>query len=261
VALEVNDETTNIWIWHLVRQTLTRLTFDAEGAFGGIWSPDGQRLAFSRIADGANIYWQAADGTGIPERLTQRSKPQRAITFAPDATSLLFQEPPSGVKDIGVVRLSGDRKSELILQSSFDEANAEISPDGRWLAYQSNESGRAEIYVRPFPAVGSGRWQISANGGTRPVWARTGRELFYYVAPGTIMAVPIGPGPSLDAGTPRALFTGDYPAQLAHRPYDVSPDGQRFLMIKAVSGEAAPPPQLVVVQHVDEELERLVPAK
>ena len=261
VALEVSDENTNIWIWHLVRQTLTRLTFDAEGTFGGIWSPDGQRLAFSRIADGDNIYWQAADGTGIPERLTQRSKFQRPIAFAPDATALLFHEPPAGVKDIGIVRLSGDRKSELILHSPFDEANAEISPDGRWLVYQSNESGRAEIYVRPFPDVGSGRWQISTDGGTRPVWARTGRELFYYIPPGTIMAVPIELRPSFDAGTPRALFTADYPAQLAHRPYDVSPDGQRFLMIKAVSGEAAPPPQLVVVQHFDDELRRLVPTR
>ncbi len=260
VALEVRDENFDIWVWHLIRQTLTRLTFDPEANFGGVWSPDGQRLAFSRGADGENIYWQAADGTGTPERLTQRSRPQRPSAFAPDASALLFHEPPTGSQDVGIVTLNGDRKSALILQTPFDEENAEVSPDGRWLAYQSNESGREEIYVRPFPDVGSGRWQVSTGGGTRPLWARSGRELFYYVPPGTIVAVPIEAGSAFAAGTPRPLSTGDYLAPTASRQYDVSPDGQRFLMIKAAPGEAAAPPQLIVVQNWLEELKRLVPA-
>ncbi|MGH9256213.1 MAG: hypothetical protein ACRD3C_16780, partial [Vicinamibacterales bacterium] len=227
--------------------------------FGGVWSPDGRRLAFSHSGDGHNLYWQAADGTGVPERLTQRSRPQLPVAFAPDASVLLFNEPQGGVQDIGIATLSGDRKSELILQTPFDEENPEVSPDGRWLAYSSNESGRMEIYVRPFPDVGSGRWQVSTDGGTRPLWARNGRELFYYVPPGTIVAVPIQAGSPFAAGTPRPLFIGDYQMPVAGRAYDVSPDGQRFLMIKAAPGEAAAPPQIVVVQHWLDELKRLVP--
>jgi hypothetical protein len=137
-----------------------------------------------------------------------------------------------------------------------------VSPDGRWMAYQSNESGKDEIYVRPFPNVNEGRWQVSANTGTRPLWSRDGRELFYFIPPGVIMAAPIVPGAAFSAGTPVAVVKGTYSSPQTGRMYDVSPDGRRFLLIKEVrpQGEAAaPPPQLIVVQHWSEELKRLVP--
>jgi serine/threonine-protein kinase len=152
--------------------------------------------------------------------------------------------------------------------------NADISPDGRWLAYESNESGQREVYVRPFPDVSGGRWQVSTGGGTRPVFGRNGQELFYLATTGTVgtdatlMSVRIQPGSTWTAGNPAKLFTGRYfyndgqGAAGDGRTYDVSPDGRRFLMIKdsgTVGQQTATPPNLVVVQNWTEELKRIVP--
>jgi eukaryotic-like serine/threonine-protein kinase len=149
------------------------------------------------------------------------------------------------------------------VRTTFNELNGEISPDGRWLAYQSNESGQNEIYVRPFPDADRGRWQVSVGGGTRPLWAHSGRELFYTVEPGRMMAVSIQAGPTFAAGNPQVVFEGAYLAPQAGRTYDVSPDGQRFLMIKeAASTDATSVPhEIVVVLNWTEELKRLVPTR
>jgi Tol biopolymer transport system component len=149
------------------------------------------------------------------------------------------------------------------VQTGFNELNADISPDGRWFAYQSNESGENEIFVRPFPNAGGGRWLISTGGGMQPRWARDGQELFYLAPTGTLMSVRIQRGSTFAATTPTKLFEGPYyrgaGANLG-RTYDVSPDGQRFLMIKqGGSDQAAVPAQINVVQHWTEELKRLVP--
>ena len=145
----------------------------------------------------------------------------------------------------------------MLRQTPFIERNAEISPDGRWLAYESNESGQYEIYVRPFPNVNSGRSQPSTTGGTQPLWAKSSPELFYVAPSGALMTVPFEPGSTWKAGTPVRLF--DWPPGPS---YDVSADG-RFLMLKPVVGpESKPAPSsLVVVQHFDKELKRLVPTK
>ena len=148
------------------------------------------------------------------------------------------------------------------MNGPFSEQNGEVSPDGLWLAYQSNESGRDEIYVRPFPNVeGAGRWQVSTSGGTRPVWARNGRELFFFLPPGKVMAVSVEQGPTFTSGAVRTLFEGQYMSVQSGRSYDVASDG-RFLMVKnAVPTDSAStsPPQLVVVVNWLEELKRLVP--
>ena len=135
------------------------------------------------------------------------------------------------------------------------------SPDGRWLAYESNESGRNEVYVRPFPDVNRGKWPISTDGGTRPLWAKNVRELFYVAESGAVMAVPIETGSTWAAGAPVKLFDWPVPTR-SSRSYDVSKDG-RFLMLRAVdvSEPDASPFSLVVVQHFDEELKRLVPTR
>jgi serine/threonine-protein kinase len=145
--------------------------------------------------------------------------------------------------------------------------NAEVSPDGRWLAYQSNESGQFEVYVRPFPEVDGGRWQVSTGGGKKPLWARSSKELFYREPSGAVMSASVESGPTFRAGNPTKLVEGGgYFAPLLElgRTYDVSPDGQRFLMIK-VGGEsdqtAALPPSIVIVQNWSEELKRLVPTR
>jgi serine/threonine-protein kinase len=149
------------------------------------------------------------------------------------------------------------------------EINGEISPDGKWLAYESDESKQAEVYVRPFPNIDGGRWQVSTVGGTSPAWARSGRELFYYVGlpsgPGRIMAVPFQPGTTLAFGTPHVVVDGQYLGPRPGRAYDVSPDGKRFLLIKdatpTTSSSSPPPSQLVVVLNWSEELKQRVPTR
>jgi serine/threonine-protein kinase len=150
------------------------------------------------------------------------------------------------------------------VQSPFAERNGTVSPDGRWLAYEANDSGRFEIYVRPFPEVNSGRWQVSTTGGTRPVWARSGQELVYVSPTGALMGVGVAPGPSWAATAPTLVVKEGYFTNLNWwgRSYDISPDGQRFLMIKegGIDGTATPS-SIIVVQHWVEELKRFVPAK
>jgi len=158
---------------------------------------------------------------------------------------------------------SGRGEPKPLVQTPFNERNGEISPDGRWLAYESNESRQFEIYVRPFPDVDSGRWQVSTGGGTRPLWARNGQELFYLSPTRALMSVRVERGSTWTAGTPMKVFEGPYYADAAvyGRTYDVSVDGRRFLMVKPVAGpdQTAASPSLIVVQNWLEELKRLVP--
>jgi serine/threonine-protein kinase len=168
-------------------------------------------------------------------------------------------------RNLGVLSLD-EHKEALLLDTSFDELNGELSPDGRWLAYQSDESGRYEVYLRPFPNVQASKQSVSTGGGTRPLWRQDGRELFYHVEPATIMAVPVTPGANLTLGRRAVVVKGPYASpRTAGRHYDVSPDGKRFLLLKDVetSGSTRPPPlmEIRIVQHWVNELERLVPAK
>jgi Tol biopolymer transport system component len=264
LALDVRDQDNDIWIWDFARETLSRFTFDVAQDQYPVWTPDGRRLIFdSRRAGGtANLFWQAADGTGAAEQLAKSPIDQLPNTTSPDGTRVVFRadEPRTGL-DLMLLTLNKERQIQPLVQTSFNELNAEISPDGRWLAYESNESGQYEIYVRPFPDAGGGRWQISNGGGTKPLWARKGQELFYVAPTGALMAVGIAPGATFSAGTPTKLFEGRYyvgDAANVGRTYDVSPDGRRFLMMKA---DTTTPPQIIVVQHFDEELKRLVPTK
>jgi serine/threonine-protein kinase len=266
VALDVRDQEDDIWIWSFARGTLTRLTIDPQLDLGVDWTPDGRRIAYSSSADKGNIYWQAADGTGAPERLTVRDRPQRPTAFAPDGRTLVFAEPANPPRDLALVHLTGERKTELLLgETPFDELNGEISPDHRWLAYESDESGRKEVYVRPFPNVNGGRWQVSTNGGTRPYWRPDGSELFYWSATGDntgqIMVVSVTSGGSFTAGRPRLAVERSYLAPISGRSYDVSPDGRRFLVIKDAPAPTSAPSELVVVLNWFAELKRLVPTQ
>ena len=155
------------------------------------------------------------------------------------------------------------------MKTEFEESNAEISPDGRWLAYQSNRSGTFEVYVQPFPDVANGLWQVSTSGGTEPVWGREGRELFYRAANGAVMRVSFTSGSTWKASGPIQLFPAtsytlaNPTSGGAPRTYDVSPDGQRFLMMKNsdAPNQASTAPRIIVVQNWVEELKRLVPTK
>ena len=202
VAFSVADQENDIWIWDFARETLTRLTFAPGWDSYPVWTTDGRQVAFTSDRDGTfNLYWKAADGTGAVERLTESENRQLPYAFTPDGKQLVFSEIDEQGIDLGVFSLEGS--SEPLLATEFAERNAEISPDGRWLAYQSNASGQNEIYVRPFPNVEDGQWLISSGGGTRPLWAPDGRELFY-LAPGPrLMAVGIQTEPSFAPVMPR----------------------------------------------------------
>jgi hypothetical protein len=284
VALDVRDEDLDIWIWDFARLTFTRLTFDPGGDEYPVWMPDGRRVIFgSGPPNAQNLFWKAADGTGSAERLTQSPNDQDAQSVTPDGKLLVFREigasAPTRSIDLMLLALpaaspsshanaSGDGSPLLVkplTHTVYAESAAEVSPGGQWLAYESNESGREEIYIRPFPDIDSGRWQVSTGGGRLPLWSRSGEELFYLSSEDALMAVRVNAGPSWRSATPTRLFQAKYfyggTGNGTGRTYDIAPDGRRFLMIKEDAGTAAAPQNLVVVQHFDEELKRLVPTK
>jgi eukaryotic-like serine/threonine-protein kinase len=259
------DQDIDLWIWDISRSALTRQTFAAGWDLYPVWTPDGSRLIFSSEREGTrNLFWQAADGTGTVERLTRSSYLQNATAVTPDGTKAIFTETGPKDDDVLQVALTGSHDVTTLVQSSFAERNGIVSPDGRWLAYEANDSGVFEIFVRPYPDVDSGRWQVSTGGGTRPLWSRTGQELFYVARGGAIMGIAVERSPSW-AATPATIIVKEgyqtaMPVILG-RSYDISSDGQRFLMLKQASDPTATPLQLVVVQHFDEMLKRLVPTK
>ena len=261
VALDSRDDENDIWVWDLERETLLRLTRDPGMNRGPVWSPDGARIAFTATRDGVeSIFWQAADGSGEPEMLHDTiSFP---AGFTPDGEQLLFGPQLAGAGDVGVLSVNGSEPPRMLLEEAFSEQNPQVSPDGRWLAYESNESGALEIYVRPFPDVESALYPVSTSGGSRPRWSADGSELFYYVGPDTIMAVPVASADELTLGRPEVAVQGSYAIPLnTGTHYDVSADGRRFLLIVDDTGDDrdAPPPQLVLVQHWMEEVRRLAP--
>jgi serine/threonine protein kinase/Tol biopolymer transport system component len=269
LALLIGAGDDDVWLWDLVRAALTRVTFEPGQDTFPVWTPDSRRLLFSSERAGArSLFGQAADGTGGTERLTESRNMQNLTAISPDGARLVFTENVPGTgEDVMTVPLSGERRATPLVQTPFVERNGEVSPDGRWLAYQANDSGQFEIYVRPFPDVTTGHWQVSTGGGTRPLWARNGQELFYLAPTGALMRVGVERGNSWAGTPPVKLLEGRYFAgaggRAVGRTYDVSPDGRRFLMIKPGSGidSAAAPASLVVVQNWVEELKRLVPTK
>jgi serine/threonine-protein kinase len=256
IAADIEEAESQIWVYEIGRDTLSRLTFEGSNNFDPVWSPDGKRIIFKGA--GNRLYWMPSDGSGMAEALTTSafSLNDVPISWSPDGQLLAFTE-DSANRSRSIWTLSiKDRKAQPFGQNLRRDSAPQFSPDGRWIAYDSNESGREEIYIRPFPGPG-GRYQIS-TGGTEPVWNPKGHELFYRNL-GKMMAVEVTTQPSFSAGEPKILFEGSYvisPRSAAD--YDVSPDGQRFLMLK--SADAAPrPEQINVVLNWFEELKQRVP--
>jgi serine/threonine-protein kinase len=263
VAVFSNERDYDLWLWDLIRQTLTRLTFAPLVDVVPVWTPDGRRLIFSsQQAGGRNIFWQSADG-GAVERLTTSPDTQYPTAVSPDGRRLIFtDESPVTGNDVLALELDATRKVTPLVQSRFIERNGIISPDGHWLAYEADDSGRFEIYVRPYPDVNSAHWAVSTTGGTRPIWTSNGQELIYISPNGALMRVTVGRGQSWSATMPALLVKEGYFTNPSWwgRSYDVAPDGRRFLMIReGVDGTAAPV-SIIVVQHWVEDLKRLVPA-
>jgi Tol biopolymer transport system component/predicted Ser/Thr protein kinase len=256
VAVSIQEQGTQVGLYDLSRDTLTPLTF--EGGQFPIWTLDGKRVAFFSGAP-MNLFWQAADGSGTAERLTTSEHFQNPGSFSPDGTLLAFSQGAGPVnRDLWILRLS-DRKPQPFLQTPVNKSVPLFSPDGRWLVYVSTESGRPEIYAQPYPGPG-GKRQITTEGGSEPVWNRNDRELFYRNG-NKMMAVDITTQPSFSAGKPRVLFDGQYlPSGLDIPNYDVSADGQHFLMLKPAEQAQAAPMQINVVLNWFEELKQKVPA-
>jgi serine/threonine protein kinase/Tol biopolymer transport system component len=248
----------NIWVLDIARGAFTRVTFGTGDNHGPIWTPDGRRLTFTASPLGHRyLAWKSADGSGAVERVATSDHPLNTGSWSPDGRMLAFEEvhPDTG-HDIWVFESDGERHQTPLLSANFDERHPVFSPDGRWLAYTSDESGRDEVYVRSFPASGAKR-QVSVEGGVEPVWNPMGGELFFRSG-NRIMGVTIRTEPVLTLSRPRMLFDGPYKwssSAFGARNYDVAPDGQRFVVLTA----PAAPARLHIILNWFEELERLAP--
>jgi serine/threonine-protein kinase len=223
VALHVNGANDDVWLYHVARKSLTRLTFGGGNNGFPVWSPDGRYLIYaSERGKGQSIYRKQWDGSGEEERLTTsvRSQYPRAVT--PDGKTLAFVQDG----DIWLLALDGSGKTSPFVESPANESSPVFSPDGRYMAYESDASGRQEIVVVSFPSRG-GKWQISAGGGANPIWSPTGREL-YYSQEGSIFGVTIPSGSAFDYSAPRKLF--DLPPDAAS-VVGISSNGKQFVMV------------------------------
>jgi len=197
-----------------------------------IWTPDGKHVAFRSTKAGPwNVFWKNADGSGVAEQLTNSQFLSEPTSWSPDGKLLAFSEQNTVTRrDIWVLQM-GDRKATPIIKTPADESVPRFSPDGHWIAYVSDESGRPEVYVQSYPASGQ-KSQISTSGGREPVWSPNGAELFYRDGK-KMMVADIKTTPSFSAAKPRLLFEGNYEGALASRAnFDISPDGNRFLMLQ-----------------------------
>jgi len=272
----------DVWILDLVRGTLQRLTLNEGDARHAIWSPDGRRIAYAsmgQIATGKGattaIVCKAADGSGEVEYLG--SSPGKILfpySWAKDSKTILTSDVDPGFTnaDIGMLSLEGDRPYRLLLKGDSSEVEPQLSPDGRWLAYVSFESGDGQVYVRPFPAVDKGGlWQISVDGGSMPRWSPDGKELYYLTGENiteAVMVVEVETEPTFNPAKPKVLFRGAFigPAAGNGIPYDVHPDGKRFLMMKPPQGSGVEstrrgPRKINIVLNWTEELKLRVPVK
>jgi serine/threonine-protein kinase len=259
LALATQDD---VWIYDFTRTTRDRLTTDPAQDVSPLWTPDGQRIVFtSRRAGYPELFWQATDGTSREERLLMRTKDLldlRGNGWSADRKQLLFTEVSVGMA-IGQMPIDRPSDVKMLLQSAFRNDFAAVSPDGHWIAYSSNVSGRSEVYVERYPELGN-RQLISNDGGRMPLWSHDGRELFFSTPDSQqILAVGMQTGTTLVAGRPRVLFSFPTVAFPGSRPFDLGPDG-RFLIVRSGQAEAAGrASNLVLVQHWFEELKRLVP--
>jgi serine/threonine-protein kinase len=261
IAYSLSGTETHIWIHDLARDTATRLMSEGMAQWA-LWTPDGERLVFDWLKTGVpNIYRQPVDGSSPMERLTESEHFQWPGSLSPDGETLAFVEQHAETSsDIYFLNIR-DRRATPFLNSRFFEAYPEISPDGRWIAYVTDESGREEVYVQAFPGL-RGKWQISHEGGNEPLWAPNGRQLFYRSAGlgNQVWVVDVEAESGFSAGKPRLLF--DLPGYVSGGPiriWDISQDGRRFLMAKLGESRSQPITEIILVQNWFEELKRLVP--
>jgi serine/threonine-protein kinase len=272
VAVEIYDgRQSDIWVYEWERDRLSRLTSDSVDDQTPVWTPDGSRIAYmSKRADNQtrNIYWRRADGTGEVQRLTESVNQQFVGSWHPSGKFLAFSEgnPPPMNSALMILRMEGNEvlgwkpgKPQVIANGPFSEFGPMFSPDGRWLAYQSNEFGRFEILVRPFPGPG-GPWQISTDGGTDPTWSRTRQELFFGSPDHRIMVAAYSVDrDSFHADKPRAVSESHFAARTSGRNFDLHPDGERFVLgVEPESADRDDGHHVTLIFNFFDELRRIV---
>ncbi len=245
-----------MWLVDLARGASSRFTFDPAADFNPVWSPDSTRIVFSSTRLGLpDLYLKASSGAGNEELLLKSGGAKSANDWSSDGRFILYEElNPKTDNDLWVLPLFGDKTPVPFLQTNFSEAQAKFSPDGKWIAYFSNESGTGQVYVQNFPATG-GKWMVSTNGGTSPRWRQDGKELFYIAPDRKLMAVDVrGDSDKFEVGSPRALFelhgVSIGPASI----YSVSHGGQRFLLNTLLEENSSAP--MTVVENWTAALKR-----
>ena len=248
VAVAIDPRPSEVWVYDLERQSRVPLA----GVLSTVWTRDGRRVAFALRGD---LAWQAADGSTSAEVLLERPATQFPMSWSPDGRLLTFDDRhPTDGYDIWVLPVDGEPRP--LVATPADETNGEFSPDGRWLAYESDVSGRVEVYVRPFPEVSELRVPISTGGGHTPVWSPDATEIFYMTGTAVMVVSVQDTGDTLVPGLPEQLFSGPFDAQQRWN-FDVAPDGASFVMVE-IDPDLVPS-RFQVVQHWFDELQRLVP--
>jgi Tol biopolymer transport system component len=250
--LDVGGPDRNIWVWDIRRKLLECVTLNPAEDGWPRWSPDGRWLFFASTRDGPvpNIFRQAADRSGSAERVIVSERLQHPTGFTPDGKLLIGERAPdNGLSDIVAYSFDTRRVEPVITEG--DEGAGAVSPDGRWISYESPESGQIEVYVRPYPKTDGAQWKVSTSGGRQAVWSRDARELLYRDYGGALIAVPVPRGPRFLPGQQVTIL----PANTSY----ISPDGSRFLMIKIANVNRQS--SLIVVQNWSEELKLRVPVR
>jgi Tol biopolymer transport system component len=248
-AFDAGGENSDLWIHDLEREVASRFTFDSAWDGTPIWSPDGSRIVFSSSRGEGSIalYSKDASGAGVAEVLLQAEDQIFPGDWSSDGTMLLYGS-RAGNWDIWALRMDGSSEPFPVLQSEFAEVRAGFSPDGRWIVYNSNESGQMEIYVTEFPGPG-GKWQVSIDGGTEPRWSGDGSEIFYLDYSGRMVTVPVSTSPTFKAELPEVLFDAGLFPLITRNRYSVTDDGKRFLVLSPMSGESIRPISVVLNWH------------
>jgi dipeptidyl aminopeptidase/acylaminoacyl peptidase len=240
--------TSDIWLYDIARGTNTRFTFGPGLVISPVWSPDSRMIAYGATSGAAeyDIYRKPASGAAKEELILKAGENLRLSDWSSDGKTLAYIR-SAGNPNVWLLPVEGGRKPTPFLQSKFFEFNGQFSPDGRWIAYTSNESGQNQVYVQPFPPNGA-KWQVSVAGGDRARWRRDGKELFYIAADQRLMAVAIKIGSTFEAAIPQSLFPTSVTFTLNNFQffYTPAPDGQRFLL-RVPTGTTTPSPVTVVL--------------
>jgi Tol biopolymer transport system component len=250
----------DVWLLEPARRVMTRFTFDPAVDVAPVWSPDGSRIVFTSARNAVvGLYMKSSSGAGNEELLVQSPQPKVANDWSRDGQFIIYRmSDPKNGQDLWILPIAGDRKPYPFLATPFNENFGQFSPDARWVAYQSDESGQYQIYVQPFLGPG-GKWQVSSAGGTQPRWNRNGKELFYITSDGKLMSVSASTttdGKSFNVGSPIELFTTHLVevSGATQRPaYAVSPDGQRFLMNVPAENVSLSPITVILNWHPEHE--------